>query len=120
MEQITKVIFNDPATIVFWSDGTKTVVKCSEDDEYNMETGLAMAVCKKLCGHEYHRIFRKWIPDEEPESDEMNAMHLKLASDVGLRCKNPIEVDLLSLFSFSGAKFTPPLMKEGGLYVYYH
>ena len=48
MEQITKVIFNDPATIVFWSDGTKTVVKCSEDDEYDMETGLAMAVCKKL------------------------------------------------------------------------
>lgn len=93
MEQITKVIFNDPATIVFWSDGTKTVVKCSEDDEYNMETGLTMAVCKKLCGHEYHRIFRKWIPDEEPESDEMNAMHLKLASDVGPRCKNPIEAE---------------------------
>ena len=30
--RITKVIFNDPATIVFWSDGTKTVSKCHPDD----------------------------------------------------------------------------------------
>lgn len=44
---ITNVIFNDPATIVFWSDGTKTVVKCCEDDEFDEEKGLAMAVCKK-------------------------------------------------------------------------
>ena len=31
---ITKVIFADPATIIFWSDGTKTVVKCEETDIY--------------------------------------------------------------------------------------
>lgn len=27
-DPIKKVIFNDPATIVLWNDGTKTVVKC--------------------------------------------------------------------------------------------
>ena len=27
---IKKVIFNPPATIVFWEDGSKTVVKCRE------------------------------------------------------------------------------------------
>ena len=32
---IKKVIFNDPATIVLWDDGTKTVVKCSEGDTYS-------------------------------------------------------------------------------------
>lgn len=30
-KQIKNVIFNDPATIVFWKDGTKTVVKCQKD-----------------------------------------------------------------------------------------
>ena len=47
---IEKVIFNDPATIVFWSDGTKTVVKCGENDVYDPEKGLAMAVAKKFLG----------------------------------------------------------------------
>lgn len=35
----TNVIFNGPATIVFWNDGTKTVVKCSDGDEYDPESG---------------------------------------------------------------------------------
>ena len=37
MNSITNVIFNNPATIVFWSDGTKTVVKCDERDEFYPE-----------------------------------------------------------------------------------
>lgn len=45
---IKNVIFNDPATIVFWGDGTKTVVKCSEDDVYDAEKGLSMAIAKKF------------------------------------------------------------------------
>ena len=45
---ISKVIFNDPATIILWSNGTKTVVKCSEDDTFDPEKGLAMAIAKRL------------------------------------------------------------------------
>ena len=68
MNSITKVIFNDPATIVIWSDGTKTVVKCDEKDEFDPEKGLAMAVCKKYFGGGfYNDIFKKWIPEETPE-----------------------------------------------------
>ena len=47
---IVKVIFNGPATIVKWSDGTKTVVKCQEGDEYSKQTGLLMCVFKKAFG----------------------------------------------------------------------
>jgi hypothetical protein len=63
---LTKVIFNDPATIVFWSDGTKTVVKCSEDDIYDPEKGLAMAFSKKMFGNQgnYYNHFKKWLPEE--------------------------------------------------------
>ena len=35
---IKNVIFNPPATIVFWSDGTKTAVKCSEKDIFDLTT----------------------------------------------------------------------------------
>lgn len=60
--KIRKVIFNDPATIVFWSDGTKTIVKCSKDDTFDKEKGLAMAVCKKLLGHNHNlRKLKKWL-----------------------------------------------------------
>jgi hypothetical protein len=46
----TRVIFNDRTTIVFWEDGTKTVVRVSEDDTFCKETGVAMAYMKKIYG----------------------------------------------------------------------
>lgn len=60
--EIKDVIFNDPATIVFWADGTKTVVKCQEGDVFDPEKGLAMAIAKKVYGnkHDYYDPFKKW------------------------------------------------------------
>ena len=58
---IKNVIFNDMATIVFWSDGDKTVVLCRRGDSYDAEKGVAMACAKKLFGNKngYHaREFR--------------------------------------------------------------
>jgi hypothetical protein len=64
---IKKVIFNAPATIVFWDDGTKTVVKCGENEEYDPEKGLAMAIAKKALGNQgnYYNQFKKWLPNKE-------------------------------------------------------
>ena len=47
---IRKVIFNNPATIVFWLDGTKTIVKKADDEPWDPEKGLAMAIIKKYFG----------------------------------------------------------------------
>lgn len=60
---IKDVIFNPPATIVLWEDGTKTVVKCQHSDVYSKETGLALAICKKAYGNKgsYNDIFNKWV-----------------------------------------------------------
>lgn len=62
---IKNVIFNPPATIVFWSDNTKTVVKCDTTlEQYNPEHGLAMAISKKLLGdnkYEYYNTFLHWL-----------------------------------------------------------
>jgi len=50
---IKHVIFDGPATIVFWDDGTKTVVKCTDDDSYSYDVGIAMATLKKIFGENY-------------------------------------------------------------------
>lgn len=69
---IKDVIFNDPATIVLWKDGTKTVVKCQEGDTYSKELGLAMCISKKYLGNKgnFNEVFKKWIPDETPYTEE--------------------------------------------------
>lgn len=87
---IENVIFQNPATIVFWSDGTKTVVNCMDNveerkkivdgkeviirkprkcDTYSKEAGLAMAIAKKWAGNNgnYNNIFRKFIPEMAEE-----------------------------------------------------
>ena len=65
--EIKNVIFNDPATIIFWEDGTKTVVKCQDGDEFDPEKGLAMAIAKKAYGNKgsYCNKLKKWLPKEE-------------------------------------------------------
>ena len=61
--EITRVIFNKPATIVFWADGTKTVVKSQGKEKYDKEKGLAMAISKKVLGNEgsYYDTFKKFL-----------------------------------------------------------
>lgn len=54
-----KVIYNGPATIILWDDGTKTVVKCKEGDPYSHEAGFALAVLKRLTGNDFHKYLRK-------------------------------------------------------------
>ena len=65
--KIKDVIFSDPATIVFWSDGTKTVVKTRGGEKYDKEKGLAMAIVKKITGNtgNYYNIFKEWCGDEK-------------------------------------------------------
>ena len=64
---ITKVIYNNPATIVYWSDGSKTVVRCQKGDTYSPETGLAMAICKRVFGNDnkFNKVFARWLPHDE-------------------------------------------------------
>ena len=66
---IKDVIFNPPATIVFWSDNTKTVVKADEET-YDPEKGLAMAIARKMIGdnkREYYNVFRHYLKKWEKQ-----------------------------------------------------
>jgi hypothetical protein len=67
---IKDVIFNPPATIVFWSDDTKTVVK-ADDETYDPEKGIAMAISRKMIGdnkREYYNVFRHYLKKWEKQN----------------------------------------------------
>lgn len=44
----TKVIYNCPATICFFPDGTKEIVKCAPDEAYVQEIGVMACIMKKI------------------------------------------------------------------------
>jgi hypothetical protein len=66
--QIKNIIFNNPATIVYWQDGTKTVVKTMHGDTFNEEYGVAMAYVKKIFGSStgFKKLVAKYKKEEKP------------------------------------------------------
>lgn len=102
--RIKNVIFNEPATIVFWADGTKTVVKCQEGDIFDPEKGLTMAITKKALGNQgnYCNEIKKWV---EPYYEE----HDCGAETVTLRCETPGLFDSLAK---AYDRFVKPMYKE--------
>lgn len=85
--KIKSVIYSDPATIVFWKDGTKTVVKC-KNEKFDPEKGLAMAFSKKMLGNKgnYYNVFKKWLPEEKPRNATIPICH-EIQNRVELMCR---------------------------------
>lgn len=108
--KIKDVIYNRPATIVFWEDGTKTVVKC-KNEKFDPEKGLVMAFSKKILGNKgnYYNIFKKWLPDEKPNTtvpichEIQNMMHV-------------INADKISKIKFECFACAHGMMFESGFY----
>ena len=74
--RIKDVIFSGPCTIVLWKDGAKTIVRC-ENEFFDREKGLAMAICKKVLGtnnsgSNYYDIFKKYCVEEDGFGKHMN------------------------------------------------
>ena len=65
---IKDVIFNGPATIVFWDYGTKSVVMCAEDDKYDRNVAILYCLGKKVYGNNsrLHRQIDKFVLREDP------------------------------------------------------
>lgn len=109
--KIKDVIYNDPATIVFWEDGTKTVVKCEFSKRFDPEKGLAMAFSKKMFGNKgnYYNVFKKWLPEEKPNTtvpichEIQNMMHV-------------INADKISKIKFECFACAHGMMFESGFY----
>lgn len=58
---LTKVLYNNPATVVFWSDGTTTKNVCPPDTLYNPDAGLAFCMLRKFMGNDnVAKLFNDW------------------------------------------------------------
>lgn len=81
--EIDHVIFNTPATIVFWKDGTKTVVKCQKGEEYDWEKGLALCFMKKALGNKsnFNNTLNFWKPIKEDWGDGKTQYHQNIVED---------------------------------------
>lgn len=67
-----QVIFNPPATIVYWPDGDKTVVRC-DNDTFSEEFGYAMACMRKIYGSraEFKAQFKNaFRPQQKPPKEK--------------------------------------------------
>lgn len=62
----SKVIFNPPATIVIFNDGTKIISKCDKEDKFLKETGFLMCMLKKNYGNAIaHKMLGKFVYSTE-------------------------------------------------------
>ena len=50
LAQPERVLFSGDKTIVFWKDGSKTMVSCSEGQPFDEYTGFVAALAKKVYG----------------------------------------------------------------------
>lgn len=72
---IEKVIYNPPATIIFWKDGQKTVVKGSDADyDHNRicpELGIVHAIAKRALGNKgnYSTVIKRLVKSTEPKEE---------------------------------------------------
>ena len=58
--RVKKIIFSGPCTIILWKDGTKTIARVSEGDEFDPEKGIAVCFMKRMLGHtETNKLLRK-------------------------------------------------------------
>lgn len=64
--EIKKVIFNKPATIIIWSDNSKTVVKCEEGVAFDKEKGFLLCWLKGIKGSKtLQKELSKWVKGDE-------------------------------------------------------
>ena len=108
LPEIADVIFSGPATIVQWKDGTKTVVKCSEGENFDPEKGLVMAITKKALGNRgnYYETIKKWM---HPGVTVLKTVTVK---------SNGVETEINKVSSNDIKKIIDTMKPDGNFYCY--
>ena len=84
-----KIIYSGPKTIVFWRDGTKTIVSLMEGDEHDEHGAFCAAVVKKLFGstHKVKKFLETVAVRPEPKEKKEKYEQMELFTVDG-----PVEV----------------------------
>ena len=99
-----RVIFNAPATVVLWTDGTKTISKARGGDEYDPLFGLVACIVRKLTHNKGHA-----VDDFEGLINELND-GIQSPEDIdGLTDFCLLTLDILTTLRCSSDKWLPQL-----------
>ena len=122
-----KIIYNGPATIVFWKDGTKTVVKAMDGVDANPYHGFTAALAKKIYGSssKVNKIVGKYAPEDkmstdgkiicyEPESCRYLETTMKAIRKVERLVLFKYWMSLNEIYSELGLAYSSPLWDEVG------
>lgn len=122
-----KIIYNGPATIVFWKDGTKTVVKAMDGVDANPYHGFTAALAKKIYGSssKVNKIVGKYAPEDEicaeekilcyePESRRYFETTMKAIRKVERLVLFKYWMSLNEIYSELGLAYSSPLWDEVG------
>lgn len=77
---VKNIIFNPPATIMFFEDGTKTVVKCMKGEDYDPEKGAVLAFLKHELGEKKYKKLLKYIDKKIIKPIEVKRSHNDFAN----------------------------------------
>lgn len=107
---IKKVHYSGDKTIVMWEDGTKTIVTKGENEDFDPEKGLVMAIAKKAFGNQgnYYNQIKKWLPEPIPAGTDMDTLqspgvyYTKQTEDLFRETKDAIQ-DLIVDMTYNGA-----------------
>ena len=74
-----KIIFNDPVSVVFWQDGTKTIVRRTKGEKFNKYTAFTAALAKKIFGNNtrVNAIVKNGIDQKEKDAAKKAKMAKK-------------------------------------------
>lgn len=70
---VKRVLYHNPATIVFWNDDTKTVVKCMSGEPFEKYAGFCAALAKKVFGS----------TSKAKKTSDAKEKHVKIETDFG-------------------------------------
>ena len=112
MACVKEVIYNDPVTVINWTDGVKTVVRCQPGDTYDEKTGFLLCVAKRAFGNTgyFNEIMKDFVPGymkEKIEEGSMKVTEEPFPLDIpkvyeepkpfeGDNCETPVAVEVKS------------------------
>jgi len=75
-----RITYSPPATICYFPDGDKIVVKCASDEKYIKEVGVQACIMKKLFGSRHHFLKLVHAGYDQPTKEskqEITAEHVQ-------------------------------------------
>ena len=87
--RVKKIIFSGPCTIILWEDGTKTIARVSDGDEFDPEKGVAVCFMKRILGHtDTNKLLRKALEQYWDERKAVDQIKEYLKEDKDERRKS--------------------------------